>query len=371
MVDVRMVGVTVALEGTPVLVDVHATVPDGAFAAVIGPSGSGKSTLLRSIAGFAPVIEGRIELGDRDVTQSEPRDRRIGMVFQQPAMLPRRNVRRNVAFPLELRKETVESIRDRVDAETRAMRIEHLLLRDPALLSRGEQQLVQIARTMVRAPETLLLDEPFAPLDPHLRTDMRTEMAMLQRGYGVTTLMATNDPDDMSALADHLLVLGRSVDPGDPGDADVAGAFTVVQAGRPDELVAEPISLEVAAAVAPLWTVSARVDPGSPGVWLSIGDGSDGRVRAWSPALDDWVGRQVVVGFRRGDLAVHPSGDVRGVAERIVPGDAEPLLCRVGGRLVHCDIGAFDRTTIDARPRVRLEARRSLVFDPATGRRIA
>lgn len=371
MGDVRLAGVTVVLDGVPVLVGVDAVVPDGAFAAVIGPSGSGKSTLLRAIAGLVRVAAGTVEIGGRDVTRATPRERDIGMVFQMPALLPRRNVRRNVAFPLELRRETVESIRRRVDAETRAMHIEHLLLRAPDTLSRGEQQLVQIARTMVRTPGLLLLDEPFAPLDAHRRATMRSEIAMLQRGYGVTTVMATNDPDDMSTLADHLVVLGHVDD--ESGGADTG--FTVVQSGTPADLVDEPISLEVGSAVAPLWRFDARVEAGSPGSWLAIVDGAGnrtgGRMRAWSPVLDAWVGRNVTVGFRSGDLAVREHGTIEAVADRLVPGAPEPLLCRIAGRAAQCALGEFAVSTIGERPSVRLEARRALVFDPATGRRIA
>lgn len=362
MVDIRLTGVSVVLDGTPVLVDIDADIPDRKIAAVIGPSGSGKSSLLRALAGLVAVSSGRIEMGGHDVTARAPGDRDIGMVFQMPAMLPRRNVRRNISFPLEVRRETLESIRQRVTAESRAMQIEHLLLRDPGSLSRGEQQLVQIARTMVRAPGTLLLDEPFAPLDAHLRVALRSEIGMLQRGYGVTTVMATNDPDDMRALADHLVVLGQ-VDAG-------ANGFTVVQSGPVGEVVGDPVSLEVAAAVSPLWQVTAKVTSGSPGYWLTIGNGSGGRVRAWSPALEGWVGRDVVLGFRTGDLRVHPHGDVLGFAERLVPGEVDPLVCRVAGRPVQCASGPFDASTIRDRPPVRLEPRQVLVFDAGSGRRI-
>ena len=101
----------------------------------------------------------------------------------------RRNVRRNVSFPLETRRQEAAEIRDRVDAEARAMHLEHLLARRPDELSRGETQLVQIARAMVRTPPVLLLDEPPVRLDTARQAQMRTELAMLQSGYGVTTVI--------------------------------------------------------------------------------------------------------------------------------------------------------------------------------------
>jgi len=246
MAAVSLTDLSVVLGRQTVLQDITLRVPDRAFVAIVGPSGTGKSTLLRTIAGLVSAAAGSVHFDDVDVTRMKPAQRDVGMVFQTPALLPNRNVRRNVQFPLELRKEAADSIRERVDAEARAMHIEHLLRRNPAHLSRGEQQLVQIARTMVRAPRVLLLDEPFAPLDEHLRSRMRSEIEVLQQGYGVTTLMATNDPTDAMALATMLVVLDGS-------------PAAVVQFGTPDDLHAEPATLDVAMATGSLRTIPVRV----------------------------------------------------------------------------------------------------------------
>ncbi len=131
------------------------------------------------------------------------------MVFQTPALIGHLSARRNVAFPLEVRRLDTDEVNQRVDAEIRALHIERLVDRDPSTLSVGEQQMVQIARALVRVPTVLLLDEPFASLDEHLRRRMRAEIAMLQSGYGVTTLMATNDSADVEALASWWAVLDR------------------------------------------------------------------------------------------------------------------------------------------------------------------
>ncbi|MEO1059546.1 MAG: ABC transporter ATP-binding protein, partial [Actinomycetota bacterium] len=207
MADVELAHVEVTLDRNVVLRDVSVRIGAGVFAAVVGPSGSGKSTLLRAIAGLVPLTAGVVSIDGDDMSGIRPNHRDIAMVFQNPALLPNRSVRRNVAFPLELRQEDVEEIRRRVDAEARAMRIEGLLLKQPAELSQGEEQLVQIARSLVRVPRVLLLDEPFASLDPRLTVHMRGEIGTLQAGYGVTTVMATNDPDDAMALADLLIVV--------------------------------------------------------------------------------------------------------------------------------------------------------------------
>ncbi len=353
MVAVSLHDLTVPIEGRQVLSGVTVEVPDGAFAAVVGPSGTGKTTLLRAIAGLAKPSSGRVAFDGVDVGPVEVGERNIGLVFQTPALLPTRNVRRNVEFPLEIRRQTAEAIRDRVGAEARAMHIEHLLEREPDTLSRGQQQLVQIARTMVRMPGVLLLDEPFAPLDEHLRSRMRQEIRMLQAGYGVTTLMATNDPADAMSLASLLIVLGGS-------------PASVVQVGPPSEVHDEPATLDIASATGPMWQLPVDVSRDGSGYWLSSAGAA--RVRAWSPALARYVGSTVTLGVRTEGLTRDDAGDALAELIRIVPGAAGGLLCRWGGRLVSA-VGAAVPGDVGSTIRLRVE--RPRLFDTATGERIA
>ncbi len=145
--------------------DVSMTIDDGALVAVVGGSGSGKTSLLRAVAGLDLIERGLLRFDGRDVTRMTPGDRDVSMVFQSPALLGHLSARRNVSFPLDVRQVASEEIRQRVDAEVRALRIEGLMGRHPSTLSVGEQQMVQIARALVRVPAVLLLDEPFASLD--------------------------------------------------------------------------------------------------------------------------------------------------------------------------------------------------------------
>lgn len=353
MAAVRFDDISVRLDRQLVLDSVTAGVGDGAFAAVIGPSGAGKTTLLRAVAGLVPLAGGRVLFDEVDATRVAPGKRDIGLVFQSPAHLPTRNVRRNVEFPLEIRKETAEVIRDRVGAEVRALHIEHLLERDPDTLSRGEQQLVQIARTMVRAPRLLLLDEPFAPLDQHLRSRMRSEIRMLQQGYGITTIMATNDPVDAMSLASQLIVLG--------------GAPTrVVQVGTPSDVHNEPASLEIATATGPLWQIPVRVESDADGYWL-VSSGAV-RLRSWAPSLAGRIGSTLTLGVRTGGLTRDEGGQASARLERVVPGAAGSLLCRWGERMVTAT-GTASAGEVGGTIRLRLE--RPLLFDPLTGDRIA
>lgn len=368
MVSVQLEGVSVQLDRSPILHDITTTLPDGAFGAVIGPSGSGKSTVLRVVAGLLEPSQGRVWFGSVDVTETAPGMRDIGMVFQSPALFSNRNVRRNVSFPLELRRETVESIRQRVDAETRAMHLEHLVLRHPDELSRGEQQLVQIARTMVRAPRVLLLDEPFAPLDAHLRQQLRAEIKLLQEGYGVTTLMATNDPQDVAALASHVIVLGPAVVDDERAGLGSVGPHTVVQSGPPAAVADDPTSLDVAAAVGPLWTFDCTVAADTEGFWL--GPGGTRAIRAWSPSLSSHVGARVVVGCRPGALVVDERGVLPATITRIVPGSSEPILCNVGGASVYAGSGRRGVASLAVGRQVSLAIGAYFVFDRRTGRRL-
>jgi ABC-type sugar transport system ATPase subunit len=325
-------------------------IADGTFVGVVGPSGAGKTTLLRAIAGLTPVAGGRIIFDDEDVTTTRPEDRDVGMVFQRPALLPNRNVARNVAFPLEIRREHVDEIRRRVGAETRALHLEHLLLRRPSELSRGEEHLVQIARAMVRVPRVLLLDEPFTNLDGPVHDRTRQEIGMLQEGYGVTTLMTTNDPRDTMSLPAMLAVI-------DGGH--------LVQYAPPMTVRDSPETLGAGVATGEMSLVRAQVRAAVEGVDL-VAAGADGAELRWparSPAYADRVGDEVLVATRAEHVVRRPDGDARAVLQRRVAGSPPMLACRIGPDTIvaHGDADADEIGSL-----VRLHVDRATVFDATT-----
>ena len=357
MASITFEQVALALDGQVQLSGVDAHIDDGEVVAIIGPSGSGKSTLLRSIAGLVPLAAGRLVIGDRDVSRSQPSERDVAMVFQEPSLLPRRTGRGNVQFPLELRRETLESIRQRVDAEARAMHIEHLLEKWPDTMSRGEAQLVQIARALVRVPSVLLLDEPFAALDEHRRAAMRSELRVLQEGYGVTTVIATNDPADAAALAGRVIAL----EPGAP-----EGPGGLAQVGTLDEVRSGPATLEVAAALGELWLIEVEIHHADDGAWLVGRKDPSFRLRHWSPAVAARAGERATIGVRSSAIRLSPTGAHEAVVRRTVPGSNPRLLLTVAGHLV----ASSQLTDAPAAETIRIDLDHPFVFD-ATGRRLA
>lgn len=353
MASVTLTDLSVALDRRLILDRISLDIGDGTFASIVGPSGTGKTTLLRAIAGLTLASHGSVAFDGRDVTRLDAGQRDIGMVFQTPSLLPNRNVRRNVEFPLELRRQTADAIRDRVSAEARAMHIEHLLRRRPAELSRGEEQLVQIARTMVRSPRLLLLDEPFAPLDAHLRNAMRSEIRLLQAGYGVTTIMATNDPADAMSLASLMAVL-------------IGSPSRIVQYGAPRELRDEPATLDVATTTGPLVTLSVMVEADATGFWLDAPGAL--RLRSWAPALHNHVGRSVTLGVRPEHLVRDDRGEAEATLKRVVPGAEAGLICSWGG-LTATATGTASRDELETI--IRLRVARAVIFENEHGDRIA
>jgi ABC-type sugar transport system ATPase subunit len=342
MAAVDLDHVSVCSRGTIRLDSVTMSIPDGALVAVVGASGSGKTSLLRAVAGLEPLERGRIRLDGRDVTGLEPGEREVGMVFQSPALIGHLSARRNVSFPLDVRRLAAEEIRKRVDAEVRALHIEGLMERDPSTLSAGEQQMVQIARALVRVPTVLLLDEPFASLDEQLGRRMRAEMAMLQSGYGVTTLMATNESADVQALADLVAVLedGR-----------------LVQMDETSAVRRNPVNLIAGVATGHLSLLEMTVIAEQRGFWLVREDPAGGelvRIRSWGSGLAAHVGTTVTVGVRPADIEIADTGTLPATVHSTAPLGAGGFTCTVAGARVSVATPSGPRPATGSEVRLRL-----------------
>lgn len=224
----KLYGATRAVDG------VRLAVEPGAFLALLGPSGCGKTTLLRLIAGLERPTAGRIALAGRVVADGatfvEAEDRGLGMVFQSYALWPHMSVHDNVAFGLSVRRVPAEKRRRRVAEALAMVGLAEFAARKPAQLSGGQRQRVALARCLALEPPLILLDEPLANLDAHLRETMQREFRRLHRETGATFVAVTHDQTEAMALADTVAVMheGRLQQVASPRDLYAAPATEMV-----------------------------------------------------------------------------------------------------------------------------------------------
>jgi len=286
MGGIRLEGTTkVYPNGVKAIDDVTLDIRDGEFMVLVGPSGCGKSTLLRMIAGLEEVTEGRILIGDVDVTDLRPRDRDIAMVFQNYALYPHMTVDENLGFGLKLRGVPKEERKSRVGQVSSTLGLKTLMERRPAFLSGGQRQRVAMGRAMVREPKAFLMDEPLSNLDAKLRVAMRGELTRLHDRLGVTTVYVTHDQVEAMTLGQRVAVMLDGV---------------VQQCDTPQALFHRPANLFVAAFMGSpsMNVVDAEVAGGSvrfAGLTVPLPQGS--------PLSD--ATRPVILGVRPTDLR-HP-----------------------------------------------------------------
>lgn len=206
-------------------------VQDGEFLVLVGPSGCGKSTTLRMLAGLEDVDDGRILIGGRDVTNMQPKDRDIAMVFQNYALYPHMTVAENMGFALKIAGVAKEERMQRVRDAAKLLDLEPYLDRKPKALSGGQRQRVAMGRAIVRKPQVFLMDEPLSNLDAKLRVQTRTQIASLQRRLGVTTVYVTHDQTEALTMGDRICVLKDGM---------------IQQVGTPRELYERPENTFVA-----------------------------------------------------------------------------------------------------------------------------
>nr|WP_314260528.1 ABC transporter ATP-binding protein [uncultured Devosia sp.] len=193
--------------GTTAVDNFSLDVADGELVCLLGPSGSGKSTLLRMVGGFETPTAGVMTIDGDDITRVPPEKRPTGMVFQSHALWTHMNVYRNLAFGLKLRKVPANEIKRRVEGVLEMVGLGGYGTRSVTQLSGGQQQRVALARSLVLEPKILLLDEPFASLDQHLRERLREEVRDIQQRLKITTLFVTHGQDEALGMADRIVVM--------------------------------------------------------------------------------------------------------------------------------------------------------------------
>ena len=214
-----------------VLENLNLDVHEGEFLVLLGPSGCGKTTLLNMLAGLLEVTSGQITIGDRDVTDLDPKDRGLAMVFQSYALYPTKTVRGNLKFGLVAQKLPKEEVERRIDWVAKLLRIEQLLDRKPSQLSGGQRQRVAIGRALVKKVGVFLFDEPLSNLDAKLRTEMRLEIKKLHHELKQTVVYVTHDQIEAMTMATRIAIMDRGV---------------IQQIGSPDEVYEHPANIFVA-----------------------------------------------------------------------------------------------------------------------------
>ena len=255
--------------------DLSLEIPSGSFVTLLGPSGCGKSTTLAMIAGLDRLDGGKILLGDEDITDTPPNERRMAMVFQNYALYPHMTAYDNIAFGLKLQHRPKAEVDSRVNAVAENLDISHLLKRKPGQMSGGQQQRVALGRALVKEPLVFLLDEPFSNLDAGLRSRMRTEVKHLHLKLGTTSVFVTHDQEEAMSLSDFIAVMRDG---------------KIVQFGPTREIYRRPRDLYVATFV------------GKPKMSLVDGEltSADGQVTFVSADLRIALGTPAAIGLREG-----------------------------------------------------------------------
>ena len=283
MIGLRNVHATV---GDFELSEISFDVPQGAYGIVIGPTGAGKTTLVEAIAGLVPMTRGRLTLGGTDLTHTPPEHRRLSLVYQHAYLFPHLSVRENVAYGSASTRVTDEMLE--------RFGLGEVAERNVRVLSGGERQLVALARALARRPEVLLLDEPFAALDPRRRVAVRRELRTIYFERRFTVLQVTHDFHEAGLLGDVGLVLDRG---------------RMLQVGKPEDLFRRPASPVVADFL------------GAENVFAGLASPIRDEAPDWVPSVDP-EDVEHAVAFTTGGITLYAIGHViPGMAHAVIRAD--------------------------------------------------
>ena len=276
-----------------VIKGVDLQIEDGEFCVFVGPSGCGKSTLLRMIAGLEDISAGELTIAGRDMTNVDPAERGVAMVFQSYALYPHMTVAENIGFGLKMTGHAKDEIAKRTAAAADMLQLKPLLERKPSQLSGGQRQRVAIGRAIVRQPDVFLFDEPLSNLDASLRVQMRTEISKLHQDLKSTMIYVTHDQVEAMTMADKIVVLQAGL---------------IEQVGSPLELYHRPKNMFVAGFIGSpkmnFLTVSA--EPAEGGIRVSLPGGATLQLAGDASRVK--AGDRLTLGIRPEHLD-RPAGD--------------------------------------------------------------
>ncbi len=345
MSSVKLQSVAKSWGDVHVLKALDLEIADGEFLVLLGPSGCGKSTTMRIIAGLEAVSDGRVLMGERDVTTVHPRERNVAMVFQNYALYPHMTVAENIGYPLKVARWDKAKKKAKVEEAAGKVDLTGFLDRYPRDLSGGQRQRVALARALVRDPEVFLLDEPLSNLDAKLRVAMRAEIKHLQRSLGVTMIYVTHDQIEAMTLADRVVLLSEG---------------EIKQVGTPDDIYDDPDNLFVAGFI------------GSPPMNFVEGMARDGTFTAQDVLVQGAPTEgSLTVGFRPEDVVIAEGGAFRGSVYEVEPtGDATYLVVEVGTSRAMIRADKKFRPDIGAPISFDVKDNQTLFFDTSSGKRV-
>lgn len=340
--------------------ELNLEIADGTFLGILGPSGCGKSTTLRMIAGLESVTKGEIAIGEEVINEIHPKDRGIGLAFEDYALYPPLSVYDNIAFCLRARGTPREEIDREVREIARIMKVEELLNEKVGALSGGQKQRVNIARALVRKPKILLLDEPLSHLDGKMRQILRGEIKGLHNEIKCTTILVTHDQMEALSLADYIAIMKLGV---------------LQQFGTPDEIYNDPANIFVADFIGepPMNLLPVTVEKGKKGeLFFVLEDGT--RIKApakFYPVIEH--GQGFIMGIRPTSIHLTKEEDWDGeftvdVFENL--GDERIISIRIGEgflTIVMEDMLVFEKGD---KIRVKMDQNLLYLFDKETGERI-
>ena len=331
--------------------------PDNSFIGILGPSGCGKSTTLRMIAGLEEITGGGIFIDDVRINNLLPKDRNIGLAFEDYALYPPLTVYDNLAFNLRAKKTPKDKIKAAIDKVAPLLKVDELLHMKPSALSGGQKQRVNIARAIVRQPGLLLLDEPLSHLDGKMRQTLRQEIKRMHRDIRCTTIIVTHDQIEAMSLADVIIIMK---------DGELQ------QMGTPLEVYDSPVNEFVAGFIGepPMNLLRSVIVKQEAGFFFTF-TGSDLRVKVpepYAPLVSD--GKRVTLGVRPVDVLITnaDSSTPAPVAVYENFGDERRVSVRVGAE--YLNITTTENVTYKPGETIRLDfnSEKTHLFDPETGK---
>ena len=346
--------------------NINLEIEPGQFLILVGPSGCGKSTLLNMIAGLESVTSGKILIGDNDVTDLNPKDRDIAMVFQSYALYPNMTIRQNIAFSMQIRKVSKAEQDETVTRVAKMLQIEPLLDRKPTQLSGGQRQRVAMGRALARDPSLFLFDEPLSNLDAKLRVEMRAEIKELHQRTKTTIVYVTHDQIEAMTLGDVIAIMKDGV---------------IQQFGKPKEIYDNPSNLFIAGFMGSPSMNFITCNILEQGGELVLELESDGKSHLipcgeYSQNLKNSVGKQVIMGLRPEQIKDVNSSDSVGVTipckvELTEPTGPDTLISvRLNGAKTICRIHPDTVCNLGDTLPLQFDFSKVVFFDSATEERI-